>query len=130
MGATLSTLMLLAGSLVIGVLSSVAGYYSKSSNAEKTRLWNGIAAGIGVLLALLTLFIMIKGHSAAEGFEVGVMISFVLLMIAMIIATVLNVLSLIEAGKVKSNSTWFSTGAAIAAFGSFLLSLVLIIFLL
>jgi len=119
------------------VLASVAGYYAKSNNAEKTRLWNGVAATLGVLMALLTLFIVVRGHTGAgevtgavESFAFGVMLSFILMIIATVITAVLQILSLINAGKNNSNSLWFSIGGAITSFGAFLLSLVLIIFLL
>jgi cytochrome bd-type quinol oxidase subunit 2 len=130
MGTTLSTLILLTGALVTGVLASLAGYYAKSNNAEKTRLWNGVAATIGILLALLALFIVIKGHSATESFAFGVMLSFILMIIATVLTAVLQIISLINAGKNNSNSLWFSIGGAITSFGAFLLALVLIIFLL
>lgn len=131
MGHAASTFILLVGTLAMGVMASVAGYYAKDKNVDRTRLWSGVTAAIGVLLTLLVLFIIIGGHSSSgPSMMIGVMISFVILMVAMIISSVLQLLALINAGKPSNDALWFSIGSAISSFGAFILSLIVMFFLL
>ena len=146
MGTVLSTLTLLVGALVTGVLSSMAANYARQANGssgsvadglwQKTKTFAGISMGLAIFLVLLTLFIVVKGHTGAseitgviEEMAFGVMISFILMILAMTGIAVLDMLALIGASP---GGTAFgkSVGAAVLSFGSFILSLIIIIFLL
>jgi hypothetical protein len=137
MGTVLSTFILLIGSLVTGVLSSVAANYSREKNWEKAKMFSGFSMGSAIALILLTLFIVVKSHTGAgeitsviEELAFGVMISFIFMTLVMVAVTVLNILALIEASNQEEKSMWKSVGAAILSFGGFILSLFIIIFLL
>ncbi|HMP28221.1 MAG TPA: hypothetical protein PKD85_01390 [Saprospiraceae bacterium] len=137
MGTVLSTFILLIGSLITGVLSSVSANYSREKNWEKAKMFSGFSMGSAIALILLTLFIVVKGHTGAgeitgiiEEMAFGVMISFIFMTLVMVGVTVLNILALIEASNQEEKSMWKSVGAAILSFGGFIVSLFIIIFLL
>ncbi len=148
MGTTLSTLILLTGALATGVLSSMAANYARQANSaanppvaaklwQSTKTFAGISMGLAVALILLTLFIVIKGHTgtseitgAIESMALGVMISFILMILAMTGVAVLDMLALIEATNNESGAFGKAVGGAVLSFGSFILSLIIIIFLL
>lgn len=137
MGTTLSTFLLLVGSLVVGVMSSVSANYAREKEWDKTKLYSGISMGIAIALILLTLFIVVKGHTGAseitgiiEEMAFGVMISYIVMVLVMVGVAVLDILTLIEASKSSSAAFGKAVGAAVVAFGGFVLSLFIIIFLL
>jgi hypothetical protein len=142
MGTALSTFILLVGTIATGVLSSMSANYAWGSNKDwgKVKMYAGISLGISLLMILLNLFVLVRGHTGAseitgiiEEFAFGVMFSFIVLMISMIVVCVLNVITIIGANSAKpedSNAFKMAVGAAITSFGSFILSLFLIIFLL
>lgn len=147
MGTVLSTLTLLIGALATGVLSSIAANYARQANNagsgssaddlwQKTKMFAGISMGLAIFLVLLTLFIVVKGHTGAseitgviEEMAFGVMISFILMILAMTGIAVLDMLALIEASS-QTSAFGKAVGAAVLSFGSFVLSLIIIIFLL
>lgn len=138
MGTTLSTFILLTGSLVTGVMSAVAANYAREKKWTQAKMWSGITAGIALALVILTLFIVVKSHTGAseataavEEFAFGVMISFILMILAMTGVGILNTFALIEASKENQKDVLALTiGASGASFIAFILSLVIIIFLL
>jgi hypothetical protein len=137
MGTTLSTFLLLVGSLVVGVMSSVAANYARQDNWDKTKLYSGLSMGIAIALILLTLFIVVRGHTGAseitgviEEMAFGVMISYIVMVLVMVGVAVLDILTLIDASKSSSTAFGKAVGAAAVAFGGFVLSLFIIIFLL
>ena len=138
MGTTLSTFMLLTGAIVTGVLSALSANNAREKKLSTSKLWSGISAAVAAALVVFTLFIVVKGHTGAgeitgviEEFAFGVMLSFIFMMLAMIAIASLNILALYEASKNDEHKTLgYSVGAAILSFGSFVVSLILIIFLL
>lgn len=138
MGTTLSTFILLVGVVSTGILSSLSASESRKKNYSKAEMWSGISGGVAALLVILTLFIVVKSHTgtgeitgAVESLAFGVMASFVLLLLSCIGIASLNGLSLYEAKKKdEKKTTTYSIAAAITSFGSLVLALVVIIFLL
>ena len=137
MGTTISTFILLVGSLTTGVLSSVAANYAREKNWDRTKLFSGLSMGLAISLILLTLFIVVKGHTGAgeitgviEEMAFGVMLSFIFMVLVMVGVAVLDILALIDAGKESSEAFSKAVGAAVVAFGGFVLALIIIIFLL
>lgn len=136
MGTVLSVFFLLIGSLVTGVLSSIGADGARKSDWAKAKLYEGISLGVALALVLFTVFIVVRSHVGAgevtgiiEELAFGVMISFILMILAMVGVAVLDILALVEADK-KSGSMGKAVGAAVLSFGSFVLSLIIIIFLL
>jgi amino acid transporter len=119
-------------------MSAVAANYAREKKWTQAKMWAGITAGIALALVILTLFIVVKSHTGAseataavEEFAFGVMISFILMMIAMIGISVMSALALVEASKENQKDVLALTiGASGASFIAFILSLVIIIFLL
>ena len=137
MGTTISTFILLVGCLTTGVLSSVAANYAREKNWDRTKLFSGLSMGLAIGLILLTLFIVVKGHTGAgeitgviEEMAFGVMLSFIFMVLVMVGVAVLDILALIDAGKQDSAAFSKAVGAAVVAFGGFVLALIIIIFLL
>lgn len=137
MGTVLSTFILLVGSLVTGVLSSVSANYAREKNWERTKMFSGFSMGLAIALILLTLFIVVRGHTGAseitgviEEMAFGVMLSFIFMTLVMVAVTVLDILALIDASNESDSAMWKSIGAAIVSFGGFVISLFIIIFLL
>lgn len=138
MGATLSTILMLGGSLASGVLSAMAARQARDGNWSKVRLYAGICIAMGILLAMISLFLVIKSRSSAavvtsglEEMALGVMISFVLMMLATVAMTILDIMALVRASdQNKKSAEDYAIGASITSFGSFVLSLIIIIFLL
>ena len=138
MGTTLSTFILLTGVVATGILSSLSASESRRKNFSKAEMWSGISGGVAVALIVLTLFIVVKSHTGAgeitgavESLAFGVMISFIMLILACIGVASLNGLSLFEAKKKdEKKTTTYSIAAAATSFGALVLALVLIIFLL
>jgi hypothetical protein len=141
MGTVLSTFILLIGTIVTGVMSSLSANYAwGTTNWGKVKMYAGISLGVSLIMILLNLFILVRSHTGVgeitgviEEMAFGVMLSFMLLMLSMIIVCVLNIITLIGANSDKpANSSAFkmAVGAAICSFGSFILSMFLIIFLL
>lgn len=131
MGAVFSTIMLLGGSIVTGVLSAMAARAAKVRDYAKLKTLAGVCAAVGVVLMALALFFIIKAHSGGAEVAVGMNISIILLMAAMAAITVLEIFSLIDATKSNGpGAEKFSIGASIASFASFLLALIVIVFLL
>lgn len=138
MGTTLSTFILLVGVVSTGILSSLSASESRKKNYSKAEMWSGISGGVAAMLVILTLFIVVKSHTGAgeitgavESLAFGVMFSFICLLLACIGIASLNGLSLYEAKKKdEKKTTTYSIAAAITSFGSLVLSLILIIFLL
>lgn len=138
MGATLSTFLLLGGTLVTGVISSIAANNARTQNFEQAKIWSGSSAAIAALLIAFTLFIVVKSRTGAseitavvEELAIGVMISLILLMVMMVAICSMNILGLYESFKKdKKNAMWYSIGAAVTSFIGFILALVLIVFLL
>lgn len=135
MGTVLSVFFLLVGSLVTGVMSSVGADGARKSNWSRAKLFDGISLGVALALILFTIFILVRSHVGAgeitgviEELAFGVMISFILMILAMVGVAVLDVLALIEADKKSGYGR--AVGAAVLSFGSFVLSLIIIIFLL
>jgi hypothetical protein len=137
MGTTMSTFLLLIGSLVTGVMSSMAANYARQKNWESTKMYSGITMGIALSLILLTLFIVVKGHTGGgeitgviEEMAFGVMLSFIFMILAMTGVAVLEILTLIEASNKSDGAYGKAVGGAVLSFGSFIVSLIIIIFLL
>ncbi len=140
MGTALSTFGLLIGSLFVGIMSSVAANRIGSKNWSQAKIFTGVSMGTGITIVLLTLFILIKSHmgggmvtSIVEEMAFGVMLSFIFLMMCMIGVTVLNGIALSGELSDKPENTrayGMSIGAAVLSFGSFIVSLFIIIFLL
>lgn len=137
MGTALSTFILLVGSLVTGVMSSMAANYARQKNWDQTKLFSGLAMGVAIGLILLTLFIVVKGHTGAgeitgviEEMAIGVMLSFIFMILVMVGVTVLEILTLIEASNQDSGAFMKAVGGAVLSFGGFVVSLIIIIFLL
>jgi len=131
MGTVVSSMTLLGGSLLCGVFSAVAANYARQGNLSQAKMWAWITAAIAIALILLTLFLVVKGHSFLGGLAFGVTLSYILMTLVMVAVAALNILSAIQAGENNQDrSKVFSIGAATAAFGGFVLSLFLIIFLL
>lgn len=140
MGTALSTFILLTGSLVTGVTSSIAANRVSNKKWSQAKLYTGLSMGLQIALVLMTLFILVKSHIGAgeitgviESMAFGVMFSFIFLMLCMTGSAVLNGVALVgemSDNPEKSNAFRMSVGAAIINFGSFVLSLFIIIFLL
>lgn len=129
MGLVFSDLLLLVGCLVTGVMSSVAANYARQKNWDKTKLFAGLTMGISIALILLTIFILIKSHTSFFTGP-GTLLSALIMIMSMVGVTVLEILTLINASNQDSSAFWRAVEGAIASFGSFILSLIVIIFLL
>jgi hypothetical protein len=138
MGTTLSTFLLLGGTLFTGVISSIAANNARTQNFEQAKIWSGSSAAIAALLIAFTLFIVVKGHTGAgeitgaiEEMAVGVMIAYLLLTVMMVAIAAMNILGLYESFKKdKKNAMWYGIGAASVSFIGFIMALVIIVFLL
>ena len=134
----MSSFILLGGALLCGIFSSVAANYARQGDLSKSKLWSWITAGIAAVLIILTLFIVVRSHvgagevaGAVEELAFGVMLSYILMTLVMVAVAALNILSAIQAGdNNKSKAMWYNIGAAITAFGGFVLALIIIIFFL
>ena len=129
---------MLGGVLATGVVSSIAANGARSKNFTQAKIWSSVSASIALVLIALTLFLVVKGHTGAgevtgalESLAVGVMISYVLLIVILTAVCSMNILALYESFKKdKDKALWYSIGSAIASFLGFIMALVLIIFLL
>lgn len=141
MGTTFSSFLLLAGSLVCGVLSAIAATAAKDKNWSRAKLLSGLSMGLAIGLILLTLFIVVRGHvgtgeitGVIEEMAIGVMLSWILMILIMVGVAVIDILGLIDASKAKEadRSAAFGkfVGASALAFGGFVLCVFIIIFLL
>jgi hypothetical protein len=121
MGAIFSTLMLLGGSIVTGVISALAARAAKVRDYAKLKMLAGVCIATAVILTAVALFFVIKSHSAGAEVAVGMSLSLI----------VLEIFSLIDGIKaVGPGAEKFSIGASIASFASFVLALIIIVFLL
>ena len=142
MGTVMSTFILLVGTIVTGVLSSLSANYAWGKNKDwsKVKLFSGISLGVSLFMIFLNLFILVKSHTGVneitgiiEEMAFGVMFSFMVLMLSMIIVCVLNIIAIAGANSAKpedSKAFSMSAGAAATSFASFIVSMFLIIFLL
>lgn len=141
MGTVMSTFILLIGTIVTGVMSSLSANYAwGKTDWSKVKMYAGISLGVSLIMILLNLFILVRSHTGLgevtgiiEEMAFGVMLSFMLLMLSMIIVCVLNIITIIGANSAKpadSSAFRMAVGAAICSFASFILSMFLIIFLL
>jgi hypothetical protein len=136
MGTTLSTFLLLVGTLTTTVISSIAANAAREKDWSKTRLWAGITMTLAILLVLLTLFIVIRAHMGAaeltgviESMALGVMLSYIFLTLVMVIVAVLEIFSMLDATKDDgTKSMWYSIGSATTSIVGFIFALMLIIF--
>ena len=134
----MSSFILLGGALLCGIFSSIGANYARQGDLSKSKMWSWISAAVAAFLILLTLFIVVRGHvgasevtGAVESLAFGVMLSYILMTLVMVAVAALDVLSAIQAGdNDQSKAMWYNIGAAITAFGGFVLSLIIIIFLL
>lgn len=135
MGVTISTFILLAMTLVTAALSIVSANYSRKKDWNHAKIYALISAGIALATVLLALFIVIKAKSSpvtgeADEFAIGVMLSFVILILAMALISALEIMSVVEMESGSSKAVAYGAGAATTALGAFILSLIVIIFLL
>lgn len=130
MGATLTTMILLAGSIVDGVLSSIAADRARKRNWTQAKIFSGVAMGTALALLFLSLYMVIKHHMLSGP---GVMIAMIFLILSTIGVIVLDTISFAGTLSEKPEDTrayGMAVGAAILSFGSFILALIIIIFLL
>lgn len=131
----MSTFGLLVTTIGTGALSSVAANYAREKNWSKTKLYSAISASIAGLAVLVALFITIKGASTPGAMmgeiAIGVNIAYVMLMITMLGAIALDIMAAVESDKQNEKDAMaFSVSAAILCFLMFILSIVVIGFLL
>lgn len=129
MGATLTTMILLVGSLVDGVLSSIAADRARTKNWTQAKIFSGISLGTAVCLIALALYMAITHHSLSGP---GVMIAMIFLILSTLGVIVLDTFSFfgsISKEPEKTRAYGMAVGSAILSFGSFILALILIIFL-
>lgn len=132
MGTALSTMLLLTASLAGGVTSSMSANYAREGKWSSVKMTSGITMGVQIALFFLILFIIIKSHTSFLTLP-GILISFIIMLIAIFGEAILNMMALIGASSkdpAKSRAFGMSVGAAILSFGTFILSLIIIIFLL
>lgn len=132
MGATLSTFILLMGSLGTGILASISADSARKKQWKKTQIFSGVGAGVALLLVIMNLFMIIK-HPLFNLSGPGVMIAMIFLILSMIGVIVLDTFSFAGSLSSKPEETrayGMSVGSAILSFGSFIVALVIIIFLL
>lgn len=130
MGATLTTMILLVGSIVDGVLSSIAADRTRKKEWTQAKIFSGVAAATALLLVFLALYMTITHHALSGP---GVMIAMVFLIISTIGVVALDTISFIGNMSSKPENTrafGMAVGAATLSFGSFIIALILIILLL
>ena len=138
MGATLSTVILAGGVLLAGVLSAVVADYGRKKNWDKAKLYAAINATICIILVGVAIFLIVKSRSGAseitgaiESMAFGVMLSAIFLMVSVFIIGVMNVFAAIEATrKSKEKVEGLGAGASALSFVAFIISMVIVVFLL
>jgi hypothetical protein len=129
MGATLTTMILLVGSLVDGVLSSIAADRARKKNWTQLKIFSGVAIGTALALLALALYMVFKHHALSGP---GIMISMILLILTTIGVIVLDTFAFfgsLSKEPEKTRAYGMSVGSAILSFGMFILCLIIIIFL-
>lgn len=139
MGQQLSTFGLLLVILITAVLSSLGAHYSHEKDWQKCKIYSFVSASLAILSALFALFIMISIHSRPVGGAVasaeaistiGLTMSFVFLILALITVGVLNLFAGFNAKDGASGSEKYNVWATLVSALSFLFCCFLIIFLL
>lgn len=135
MGTTISTISLLVGSLTSGTLSAMAANYAREQQFTQSKTYFLYCAVLAIFLILITMFIVIKskisGAGIFEGFAIGITLAFVLLTIVLFVSLVMSAMGY-NAANDNDSSDAVKYGAISAAicFLGFLISLLLILFLL
>lgn len=130
MGATLTTMILLVGSIVDGVLSSIAADRARKQEWGQAKIFSGVAMTVALLLIFLSLYMIIKHHALSGP---GVMIAMIFLILSTIGVVILDLMSFIGTLSSKpedSRAYGMAVGGAILSFGAFIVALIIIIFLL
>jgi hypothetical protein len=130
MGATLTTMILLVGSIVDGVMSSITADRARKKQWTQAKIFAGVSLGIALGLLFLSLYMVIKHHMLSGP---GVMIAMIFLILSTIGAIVLDAIAFAGTLSDKpedSRAFGMAVGSSILSFGSFIISLVIIVFLL
>ena len=131
MGTTLSTIILFGGLIITMVTSFMASHHASNKAWKQAEMWAGITAGIAIILSILALIIIVRGHMGVRGAVAGVVslmafgvtIACVLMMLAMIGVAILEVFAMVEAAKQDKSSRGLSIGSGLLSLGAFVIAL-------
>lgn len=125
----------MVSTIVIGILSAVVANYARNKDYTHARTFAGVVIAIVIVLVLLVLFLIIKSHLSPAGelenFAFGVIIALIILILSLIGIGVMMAITIAAINDKNSDRALeFAAGSSALAFGTFVLSLLIVIFLL
>lgn len=129
MGATLTTMILLVGSIVDGVLSSITADRARKKEWTQAKIFGGVSLGTALLLFGLCLYSIVR-HSMLNWSGPGVMIAMIFLILTTLGSIIIDGFVFAETISQEPAAVGKAIGSAVLSFGAFIVSLIIIIFLL